>query len=141
MGSRGNSRTKGRRGATDQDSSYDEISRQLQQLTDSKVASNAKLAANQKQKSNSSRPDILGASDPSQVQDGQKSASLKSRSRHDRTSTLNGTRQKQDTQSSINLDNQLVTSEAEDLGELREAIIELYLAIKIRSTDEVSCYS
>ena len=70
MGSRGNSRTKGRRGATDQDSSYDEISRQLQQLTDSKVASNAKLAANQKQKSNSSRPDILGASDPNQVQDG-----------------------------------------------------------------------
>ena len=35
----------------------------------------------------------------------------------------------------------MVTSEAEDLGELREAIIELYLAIKIRSTDEVSFYS
>ena len=66
---------------------------------------------------------------------------MKSRSRHDRASTLNGTRQKADTQSSINLDNQIVTSEAEDLGELREAIIELYLAIKIRSTDEVSCYS
>ena len=29
-------------------------------------------------------------------------------------------------------------SYAEELGELRDAIIELYLAIKIRSTEEVS---
>ena len=32
----------------------------------------------------------------------------------------------------------ITNSEAEDITELRDAIIELYLAIKIRSTEEVS---
>ena len=34
--------------------------------------------------------------------------------------------------------NNLLVTEADDINELREAIIELYLAIKIRSTEEVS---
>ena len=45
---------------------------------------------------------------------------------------------KQDTQNSNNFGPQMLTTEPEDVYELRDAIIELYLAIKIRSTEEVS---
>lgn len=43
-----------------------------------------------------------------------------------------------DSQNSPILDANLLTTEVDDILELKEAIIELYLAIKIRSTEEVS---
>ena len=50
-----------------------------------------------------------------------------------------GARQKLDTSSSVG-EGPPMTTEQEDVLDLRDAIIELYLAIKIRSTDEVSSF-
>ena len=45
---------------------------------------------------------------------------------------------KLDSSSSANMGVPQLTTEPEDVQELKDAIIELYLAIKIRSTEEVS---
>ena len=88
-------------------------------------------------KRTSSRPDIQGALDPNMAGNGSKKGQNRSKNRP--ASSLGGGRIPLDTSSSLKRSNISDKYEVEDLTELRDAIIELYLAIKIRSTEEVSC--
>ena len=69
---------------------------------------------------------------------GNGSKKVQSRSKNRPSSSLGGGRIPLDTNSSLNRGYISDKYEVEDLNELRDAIIELYLAIKIRSTEEVS---
>ena len=141
------SRQDQRRGAQVKDS-LDDITKQLQMLNEESIGgSKARLTHDSNKRSGTagSKRRMAAPSDPSVgSESGKHVRGASGKARGDSSSAQGESRGQKvknklkDTVSSQQLDRMGYTSEGEDIHELKDAIIELYLAIKIRSTEEVS---